>query len=155
MPDTYATVLTGNQLLIQVGDGADPEVFSHPCMINTTRSIDLTVDTVERSIPNCTNPESPAYRSLFKTGFKMDVEGAGLLHLPNYSDWREWLVDPDPRNCRILFNKLLADGGGYESVQLHLTQLRVGGAGGENAEFVEVNVRLQSHGAFSWVDAAA
>jgi hypothetical protein len=39
---TAITTLRGTQLYIKVGNGADPEVFAHPCLINTKRGIKFT-----------------------------------------------------------------------------------------------------------------
>lgn len=45
----------GRTLLIQLGDGADPEVFTNLCGL-TTRSFSMSANEIDTTIPSCTNP---------------------------------------------------------------------------------------------------
>lgn len=46
---------SGRTLLIQIGDGAGPEVFTNLCGI-TTRSFNMSTNEVDTTVPSCTNP---------------------------------------------------------------------------------------------------
>ena len=46
---------TGRLLLIQIGDGGGPEVFTNLCGIQT-RSFNMSANDVDTTIPDCTNP---------------------------------------------------------------------------------------------------
>lgn len=46
---------TGRLLLIQIGDGASPEVFSNLCGLQT-RSFNMSANDVDTTIPDCTDP---------------------------------------------------------------------------------------------------
>ncbi|MEI5682355.1 phage tail protein [Mesorhizobium sp. CGMCC 1.15528] len=46
---------TGRLLLIQIGDGAEPEVFSNLCGIQT-RSFNMSANDVDTTIPDCVTP---------------------------------------------------------------------------------------------------
>jgi predicted secreted protein len=52
----------GRLLLIQVGNGAVPEVFSNMCGI-TTRSFNMSTSEVDTTIPDCNNPGGPLVRT--------------------------------------------------------------------------------------------
>lgn len=55
----YVEVVSGESILVQIGDGADPEVFAHDCMINGSRSFERTASVTEQSIPRCDDPSQP------------------------------------------------------------------------------------------------
>ncbi len=52
----------GRTLLIKVGDGADPEVFSNVCGLKD-RSFDLSANSVDTTKPSCTNPGGPVQKT--------------------------------------------------------------------------------------------
>ncbi len=52
----------GRLLLIKVGDGATPEVFSNLCGLKD-RSFDLSANTVDTTKPSCTNPGGPVQKT--------------------------------------------------------------------------------------------
>ncbi|MGT9989222.1 phage tail tube protein, partial [Klebsiella pneumoniae] len=47
----------GRTLLIQIGDGETPEVFSNLCGL-TTRSFNMSANEVDTTITDCVNPEN-------------------------------------------------------------------------------------------------
>ncbi|HEV7305210.1 phage tail tube protein [Ensifer sp.] len=52
----------GRLLLIKVGDGGSPEVFSNLCGIKT-RSFNLSANEIDTTIPSCTNPGGPVQKT--------------------------------------------------------------------------------------------
>lgn len=89
MTDTYVNAVSGEEILVQIGDGGDPEVFAHDCMINTDRSINLTATTSDQQIPNCTDPSKPP-----KTVRRIDstdstISGSGILHKDSVLVWAQ------------------------------------------------------------------
>lgn len=52
----------GRTLLIQVGNGADPEVFTNVCGL-TTRSFNMSASEVDTTIPDCNNPGGAVVRT--------------------------------------------------------------------------------------------
>lgn len=52
----------GRLLLIKIGDGATPEVFTNLCGIKT-RSYNLSASEVDTTIPSCTNPGGPVQKT--------------------------------------------------------------------------------------------
>lgn len=145
--------LAAAQLLIQIGDGADPETFAHDCLINTERGIAFTSDSNQTIIPDCTNPLDPAWKDVQKDGLAAQITGAGMLHTPSIKTWFNWFNSDDAKNIRILLNGVsLANGGGHWAGAFKLTAFEVTGPGGRK-EKSTVSVTLVSDGAITWVDA--
>lgn len=53
----------GRLLLIQLGNAAEPEVFTNLCGI-TTRSFNLSANEVDTTMPDCANPGGPVQRTV-------------------------------------------------------------------------------------------
>lgn len=145
--------MNGTSLLIQIGDGASPEVFAHDCLINTERGIQFQSETNRQTIPDCDNPDDLAWSSLSKDALSATITGAGMLHTASVPDWTDWFNSDDGKNCRVLLNGVAkANGGGHWAGSFKLTGWEVTGA--RNAK-AEVSVTLESDGAVAWVDAVA
>ncbi|MGH0220817.1 phage tail tube protein [Sinorhizobium meliloti] len=52
----------GRSLLIKIGDGNTPEVFSNLCGLKT-RSFNMSANEVDTTIPSCTNPGGPVQKT--------------------------------------------------------------------------------------------
>lgn len=52
----------GRLLLIKLGDGGSPEVFTNLCGIKT-RSFNMSANEVDTTIPSCTNPGGPVQKT--------------------------------------------------------------------------------------------
>jgi hypothetical protein len=145
--------LSGTQLLVQIGDGASPEVFSADCLINTDRGISFESETNRQVIPDCDNPDDPAWSVMDKDGLSATISGSGMLHTPSVSEWFDWYNGNDGKNVRVLLNGVtLANGGGHWAGSFKLTAFEVTGARNEKSQ---VSVTLESDGPVTWVAAAA
>src|SRR5215218_4161521 len=129
-----ANVMNGTSLLINVGNVAET-TFTHPCLINTERGIAFTSTTNDVLIPDCANPEDPAWVGRAKDGLSASVTGAGVLDTDSLEDFRIWFASEDARLCKIKVNVPLADGGGTWNVKMHLTAFSVTGNRGSKAAF--------------------
>lgn len=143
--------LNGEKLLVQIGDGAGPEVFTHDCLINTERGIAFAAETGEFIVPDCTNPGDPAWKEVTKDGLSGQITGAGMLHTSSIETWWNWWKGADTKNIHVKVDAAGADGGGYWAGAFHLTAMEVSGNRKEKAT---VNVTLMSSGALTWTDAA-
>jgi len=92
----------GRLLLIQIGDGADPEVFSNLCGLKT-RSFNLSTASVDTTIPSCTNPgdvvqktSRPGQASRTFTGSGAFVAGA------NMSAFMTHVINATVFNARVI-----------------------------------------------------
>lgn len=81
---------TGRLLLIQIGDGASPEVFSNLCGIQT-RSFNMSANDVDTTIPDCDDPGAtpqktgvPGIKNRTFTGSGKFVAGAASAAFIGY-----------------------------------------------------------------------
>lgn len=143
--------LNGKKLLVQIGDGADPEVFAHDCLINTDRGISFSSETTRQTVPDCDNPDSPGWSELTKDGLSATINGSGMLHTASVEDWFNWFNSDDSKNIRVMIDVPGADGGGYWAMAAKLTGFEVSGSRTEKAT---VSVTIESDGVATWMDAA-
>ena len=87
MPDTYVSTVSGESILVQIGDGADPEVFAHDCLINGSRSLNMTANVTEQTIPNCTDPSKPDKTVRRVDSTDSTISGDGKLHSSSTLAW--------------------------------------------------------------------
>jgi hypothetical protein len=137
------TVIAGTKLLLLVGDGATPEVFAEPCGL-TTKSFDLSASTNSNLIPDCANPEGPAWEST-------DINGALGLGLgirrdgvESFDAWNDWFLSAEGKNMQI---KLDHASLGYYSGFFKLTSFKLSGSRGNK---VLVDLSFKSDGEVSW-----
>jgi len=147
-----ATKARASQLLVQIGNGADPEIFAHPCLINSARGFTLTAGTSQVSIPDCDDPDLLQWLGTEKTSLSGSISGAGTLHVPNTKEFHQKLVSPDSFTCRVRLNLPGAQGGGYWEGKFQLTSFAVtGDRTSDNT--VTCDITLESDGEVNWVDA--
>ena len=137
------TVIAGTKLLILVGDGATPEVFSGPCGL-TSRGIAFTASTNSTLIPDCDDPELPAWEAKDVNSIAAQVTGNGVMAVESFNIWNNWFQAAVGKNCQI---SLAAPNLGYWSGSFILTSLRYGG---ERGNKVTVDVTLDNNGAVIW-----
>lgn len=144
--------MNGTKLLVQIGDGASPtEAFAADCLINTERGIVFSSDISEFIVPDCDDPDAPAWKETTKDGLSAAVSGSGMLHTASVSDWFDWLKSASTKNVRVKVDVTAGNGGGYWSGAFHLSQFEITGNRNEKAQ---VSVSLVSSGALTWTDAS-
>lgn len=143
--------INGTKLLIQIGNGATPEVFTHDCLVNTDRGIAFSSDENRQVIPDCDNPDAPAWSVLNKDGLQAQITGSGMLHTASTEEWFNWFNSDTAKNIRVVVDTSGADGGGYWSLKAKLTGFEVTGSRNEKAT---ATVTIGSDGPVTWVDAA-
>lgn len=137
------TVLVGTKLLILVGDGASPELFSQPCGL-TTRGFDLTASTNTTLIPDCDDPEAPAWEAKDVNSLSAAVSGSGVMAIESFDTWNDWFMSAIGRNVQIKLDDSLL--GQWEGTFI-LTSLKYGGQRGQK---VTVDIALSNDGAVVW-----
>lgn len=143
--------INGQKLLVQIGDGAEPEVFAVDCLINSERGIQFSSDTNEIVVPDCDDPDAPAWKESTKDGLSATVSGAGMLHTTSVETWFDWFRSKDTKNVRVKVDVSAANGGGYWQGAFHLTAFEITGNRNDKAT---VSVTLTSSGIVAWTDAA-
>lgn len=134
------TTLRGSALYIKVGDGASPEVFAHPCLINTKRGIQFQSSTNKIIVPDCDNPDDPAWTEAVKDSLSATINGAGTLDndVEVITFYDSWLRDPDPRNVQVWLGTV-----GYWAGAFNLTNFEIGG---DRGVLADVTIALESAG---------
>lgn len=140
------TVLTGTKLLILVGNGAGPEVFSQPCGL-TTRTFDLAASTNTTLIPDCDEPDAPAWEAKDVNALSATVSGSGVMAVESFDIWNDWFMGATAKNLQI---KLDSAALGHWAGSFILTSLKYGGQRGQK---VTVDITLVNDGAVTWVPA--
>lgn len=134
---------TGSKIMIKVGDGADPEVFAHPCLINASRSIQTSATTVDSVIPDCADQEAPAWTEREKDALSVTITGEGVMDASSTDEYYAWLTQAAAKNIQAVVN----NGGGANeytlSGQFHLTEFQISG---ERKERAQVSITLVSTG---------
>lgn len=72
------TVLSFGKGLVFLGDGADPEVFAKICGFNSI-SLAIEKDTNDVTIPDCDDPDAPAWRATDVLSIAWTAEFEGVL----------------------------------------------------------------------------
>lgn len=141
------TVIAGTKLLILVGNGASPETFSNPCGL-TTRSFDMSASTNSTLIPDCDDPEAPAWEAKDVNALSATISGSGVLATESFDLWNNWFMSAQSKNIQI---KLDHPSLGYWTGSFIITGFKVGGQRGNKAT---VDMTMVNDGAVTWVDAA-
>jgi predicted secreted protein len=141
------TVIVGTKLLILVGDGASPEVFSQPCGL-TTRGIEFKASTNTTLIPDCDDPEAPAWEAKDVNGLSATVTGSGVMAVESFDIWNDWFQAALAHNCQIKLDDAAL---GYWQGQFILTDLKYNGQRGNK---VLIDITLDNTGAVPWVPAS-
>lgn len=125
----------GEQLLIQFGNGATPEVFTASCTINTTRSLDLTGTASSTEIADCVTPSNPAVtvRQIKSTDCKFT--GAGIADAPAAWAMLQAQTAGKAINCKVIQNRTGAAGGFTGTGPFVITGLNIAGARGDMQTF--------------------
>jgi predicted secreted protein len=139
------STIRGTQLLIKVGDAASPEVFAHPCLINAKRGFKLAVSSNKIVVPDCDNPDDPAWQEVIKDVLSASIDGAGKLDTADVADYHAWLVSKDPKNIQIWLGTV-----GHWAGAFHLTSFEVSG---DRGALAEVSLALESEGVVTYTAA--
>jgi hypothetical protein len=75
-----------SQLYITLGDGGSPETFTAPCGLNS-KGINFTKDFNDIAVPDCDNPEAPAWTERAVTQMAAEISGDGILSIGDLQTW--------------------------------------------------------------------
>jgi hypothetical protein len=133
----------GVKLLVKVGDGASPEVFTAKCTLNAARGISFSATTRDFAIPDCSDPDLIAWLAREKESLGVTVTGGGMLNTPDSDEFFDWWKSEDTKNVQIVVDVPGADGGIIFEGAFHLTEFALSGDRGGK---IEATLTLQSDG---------
>ncbi|OIS91932.1 phage tail tube protein [Brucella cytisi] len=135
-----ATTIKGGKVRVKLGDDATPIVYTAPCGL-TQRSITLTKNLNEVSIPQCDDPDAVDWIGRDAASLSMSISGEGVLASESIVTWLDgWeSIDSVPVQVEIVFPVTTYTYTG----KMHVESLEVGANNGERAT---INVSMQSDG---------
>lgn len=135
MTDQIVAAVDGALLVIELGNGASPEVFTPTCTINTSRSVDFSASATATELADCTTPTLPAQtvRQIKSTDSKFS--GAGVADAPSILALIQWFASGAQKNIRLVQNLSGANGGWTVAGGYVCTALQVAGTRGEMQTF--------------------
>ncbi|MBO9398733.1 MULTISPECIES: phage tail tube protein [unclassified Shimia] len=144
---------TGKQttrLVIQLGDGADPEVFAHTCGANAF-GVTLTNNLGENVVLDCDNPlDVPAAIVRHLESQDTSVTIAGMVAMESWPTWRAWADTGAEKNIRLNIDESAANNGGHWTLPAFLQQLEINK---QSSGKVSFSASISGAGQRVWADA--
>src|SRR6185295_4350024 len=125
---TQAATLKFSQFLIQLGNGATPEVFASPCGLNS-RGFSRTAATNDTNVPDCDNPDAPSWLERDVVSLSGALSGSGVVANEDFDVWEAWFDSAVSKNVKITLGTRVWIG------LCLLTKLDVTGSRGKRVEF--------------------
>lgn len=126
------TIRFGNCMIL-LGDGAEPEVFTAPCGFSElTMTVNIETNTV--NIPDCDDPDLPAWIATDVVSHQMTVQGSGVIDTDAMQMWQDWWFGSEAgaeKNVRWFRDLTGANGGGYFQGPATLTAYEETGSRGQ------------------------
>jgi hypothetical protein len=140
-------IIAGELLLIQIGDGGGPEVFTHPCLINTTRGIAFSTNMTETEVPDCAQPSLPAKIVRKAKSIDFVLSGAGKVDAKSVLIYINWWQSALAKNALVTQNVTGAQGGWTGTGSLILKDFSLQGARGD---YQDVTLTMVPASPFTW-----
>lgn len=144
---TYPTTQTFGEMLVELGNGASPEVFAAPCGFDT-KALNLTATASEANIPPCNAPDTPGWTARGVSAFSAEITGSGVYAAEDGAMWSAFLLGGLARNVRVTVSPSEI----YIGPAI-LTALGATAALASNGKLVQRSVTMSSAG--PWTNTAA
>lgn len=145
-PLEFPTTATFGSLVVLLGNGATPEVFSAPCGMDT-KAFNRGSSTSTAAIPPCNNPDAPAQQVTAITAKTKAVTGSGVFAKEDAPDWSKWHESGAPRNVRVWLK-----GVEYFEGAAVLSTYNITGTKGQNADLLQYSVAIDQYAAWTQHD---
>lgn len=97
---TKPTTVAGRLLLIQLGDGATPEVFAAPCGLKT-KAMNGSANATETTVYDCDDPMAPAWIERDINTLSHEITGSGVLAQGSVATWDDWFTSGEAKNVKV------------------------------------------------------
>lgn len=145
---------TGNQttrLVIQLGDGGDPETFAHTCGANSFGAT-LTNNLGEETVLDCDDPlDVPAAIVRHLESQDTSATISGMVTTEAWPTWRAWADGGTEKNIKIFLDESAAKNGGFWTLPAYLQQLEINK---ESSGKVRFTASISGAGQRVWTDAS-
>lgn len=142
--------LSWTKLSVWPGDGGSPEDFTSAVCGMTTKSFTLSADTSDITVPDCDDPDQPAWVERVVRSLSGGFSGSGLMAEDIYATWRDWMLSGLAKNVRIVVDGTTIDG--YFEGSFLLTSFETNG--NQDDGKMQISVQLQSDGPVAWANGA-
>lgn len=137
------TTFKFGKLTIEVGDGGSPtEVFAPPCGFEQ-KALKLSKDLNEQLLPDCSDPDLPAWVSREVKSLSAEISGEGLLPAEALDTWQDFFFSTNARNVKV---KLIGTTTETWAGKAHLNSFEISANLGEK---VKVAVSMASDGVWT------
>lgn len=141
---TKPTTSKFSEFLVQIESADSPGVFAAPCGL-TTKGFNQTANTQETTVPDCDDPDAPAFTERAVDTISAEISGSGVLAKEAHEDvWQPFFVGAISKTCRVYPFGLT---GGYYEGAFVLTNYNNAVQRGQK---VNVDITLQSDGEYTW-----
>lgn len=140
------TTINASKMLIKIGDGGGPEVFAAPCGM-TTKGINFTKDTNDVNVPDCDDPDAPAWKERSVVAMSAEISENGILDMGSLAVWQGLLESAISGNVQVWLDVPATDHGGHWDGKFLLTGFNVTAELGNK---VQAAVTMQSDGPVTW-----
>lgn len=148
-PTTYSW----SKFLIMPGDGATPtEAFAAICAL-VSKGIEFGGDTAEVSVPDCDDPDLPAWSEKIIRTKAGSISGEGVMDFKSHDIFWTWFDSGASRNVRIKLDAPLVDKGGQWQGKFILTTYNV--TGNQDDAKISHTMTMQSDGPIVWTPASS
>lgn len=133
------TTASASKLSIWIGNSASPGIYVAPCGLNT-RGINFSATVNDVTVPDCDDPDLPAWTQRTVQALSAGINGSGVLALESLPTWQSFYFGAVSLMCRVLIDH--ADGYRFDGLFL-LTTFNITGQIGNK---IQVEVGMQSDG---------
>jgi len=117
--------------MIMLGDGASSETFAAPCGF-TELTMTVNIESNTTNIPDCADPDFPAWLISDVVSKQMTLQGSGVLDTDAMQTWQDWWFGNESEiNVRWFRDLSSAEGGGYFEAPAILTSYEETGSRGQ------------------------
>lgn len=139
------TTKTFANFIVEIEDAANPTTYLAPCGF-TSKALNLSAATSETNVPDCDDPEAPAWTERGISALSGQITGGGVMATESSDLWEEWFDSGLPKNIRVR-----VPGVGYRAGSALLTSLGASVALNSDGNKVQRSVTLDSNGEWPWV----
>lgn len=148
---TAPTKVAYNQVLLKIGDGASPETFAQPCLINGEKALEFSATFSDEMIPDCSDGSLPAAVLRHAESIQFTGTGSGKLHQDSVKDYLDKWAAGQPINAIIEIGTADATGATELSCQIVITGFRITA---QRSASADCEISIASHN-FQSTDIAA
>ena len=145
-PLEYPSTLTFGQLVVEIGNGANPEVFAAPAGFDN-KAFNKTASTSEANIPPTNAPDAPGFTARGVSALSIEVTGSGVMASEDAAMWTAFFLGGVAKNVRVT-----RTGIDYWIGPAVLSAYNETAARAQNGNLVQASVTMASAG--PWVQTA-